>query len=109
MRRDTCETAGDSAVYIFHHAEIGWEQDVEVALHHQRSLYEDCTSLVPRLYDRRVEASRCLRQSVKIRSNQSVGWEARAKDGEELHQSSGDVFWYGQVWCERETMPEGSP
>lgn len=32
MRHDLCELAGDGAVHVFHDLEVGWEEDVEVAL-----------------------------------------------------------------------------
>ena len=72
-------------VNIFHHAEVGREQDVEVALKHHRRADRDCPALISCLYDWRVVAWCGLSEGVEVGCHQSVCWEVVVEDVEELH------------------------
>lgn len=106
MFRDAGQLARDGAVDVLHHGEIRGEEDVEVALVHERGGDADVAALVAGLDYRRVQARDRVGEVVKVGEDEAVRREVLVQHVEELHQRRGDVFRDGEVGGKGEGISE---
>lgn len=106
MRHDSRQPPGNGTIHVLHDGEIGGEQDIKVALLHQRGADGNRLSFIAGLHDGSVDAAGGLRQRVEIRGDEAMGGELGGEDVEELHEAGGYVFGFGEVGCKGEGVAE---